>query len=129
MSNSANDMNATESMGPAGRLLADGEDLISLAEAASQLPRIDHKKVPISTVWRWVRYGLRGVYLEHVRIGRKVCTSHQALIRFFAELSTLDRKSPPPGQPGFTPKRRPISSRQRLRALREADAVLARAGI
>jgi len=129
MSNAANDMNMMESMGPAGRLVAEGEDLITLAEAARRLPKIDRKKICAGTIWRWCRFGLRGVELEYVRVGRKICTSQQALVRFFAELTALDRKGPSPSRAKFIPKRRPITSGRRLRALRDADDVLARAGI
>ena len=49
MSNAANDMNAMESMRPAGRLVGEGEDLITLAEAARRLPKIDRKKICAGT--------------------------------------------------------------------------------
>lgn len=104
-------------------------DLVTLAEAARWLPRIDGRKIAIPTLWRWCRRGLRGVHLEHVRVGRKVCTTHGALLRFFADLSALDRETPPPGRPPFPAKRRTITSKQRQRALAEADAVLRRARI
>lgn len=129
MSNAANDTNAVESIEAVGGLLAEGEDLITLAEGARRLPRIDGKKVCVCTIWRWCKRGLRGVRLEYVRVGRKICTSQPALRRFFAELSALDRQSPLTGRPKFLPKRNPITSRQRLRALAEADTVLERAGI
>jgi len=129
MSNAANETNATESIGPASRLVAEGEELITLAEAARRLPKIDGRKMCSGTIWRWCRFGLRGVWLEYVRVGRRVCTSQAALTRFFAELTALDSQIPPPGQVNFIPKRRPITSRQRLRALQEADAILEEAGI
>jgi hypothetical protein len=122
-------MNAVEQASTAGGLVAEGNELITLAEAARRLPRIDGKKVSVCTLWRWCRLGLQGVRLEYVRVGRKICTTHLALTRFFAELSDLDRQGPPPGRPKWLPKRKPISSKQRLRALEEADKVLARARI
>lgn len=122
MSNTTNDMNVTR-IGP-------DEPLITLAQAAELLPRIDQKKVPIGTIWRWCRRGLRGVCLEYVRVGRKICTTHVALLRFFTALSEIDRGA---GRRAFTPSpsipRKPISSRRRQKALAQADAVLARAGI
>jgi hypothetical protein len=44
-------------------------------------------------------------------------------MRFFAELSALDRQILPPGPPKSL-GRRPISSRQRQRSLADADRVL-----
>jgi len=117
---------------PAGESLVrrigpDG-DLVSLAELARRLPRIDGRKIHISSIVRWCRKGLRGTRLEYVRVGRKICTTHEALLRFFAELSALDRQTPPPRRPAFLGKR-PVTPKQRLRALQEADAVLERAKI
>ena len=36
------------------------QNLLTLAEAARQLPRIDGKKVALPTLWRWCRRGLKG---------------------------------------------------------------------
>jgi hypothetical protein len=105
------------------------EQLITLTEAARRLPRIDGRKVAVATLWRWARRGLRGARLEYVRVGRKICTTHEALMRFFAELSALDRQTPPPGRPSFLAGRKPVTSKQRLRALAEADEILERARI
>lgn len=104
-------------------------DLLTLAAAARRLPRIDGRKIAIPTIWRWCRKGLRGVHLKYVRVGRKICTTHEALLRFFSALSALDKQTPPLGRPSFLAKRRTITSKQRLRALAEADAVLKRARI
>ena len=114
----------------APQAFAPGQPLLTLAEAARRLPRINGKKVCVSTIWRWCRRGLRGVSLEHVRVGRKICTTHEALMVFFARLSELDKRIPPDttSQPRVL-RRRPITSRQRQRALAEADAILGRAGI
>lgn len=111
------------------RTIAEGRPLITLAEAARRLPKIDGRKICACTLWRWCRKGLRGVRLEYVRVGRKICLTHEALLRFFAELSELDKQTPPKGRPAFLPKRSPITIKQRLRALKEADEVLARARI
>ncbi len=106
------------------------EQLIGLAEAARHLPRVDGRKVAIGTVWRWCRRGLRGVFLEYVRVGRKVCTTRQAMLRFFSDLADLDDRVDPARcvKPTFI-KRTPITSRRRQQALAEADRVLERAGI
>jgi len=106
------------------------EELITLTEAARRLPKVDGKKVSVCTIWRWCRRGLRGERLEYVRVGRRICTSPKALQHFFAKLTKADERSPvdtrslPPGL-----KRPPITSKQRQKALAEADEVLRRAGI
>jgi len=110
--------------------ISPNEELLTLAEAARRLPKIDGRKVAISTLWRWCRKGLRGENLEYVRVGRKVCTSHEALLRFFNRLAELDERIPPDTRsrpPGL--KRSPITSKQRQKALAEADEILRRAGI
>ena len=112
------------------RRIGPNEELITLTEAAKHLPKVDGKKVSICTLWRWCRVGLRGMFLEYVRVGRKMCTTREALLRFFSELAELDdRIAPAIGSRPAGLKRLPLTSRQRQRALAEADAVLERAGI
>lgn len=126
-----------ERTGPAGRISPD-EELITLTEAAKRLPRLDGKKVSVCTLWRWCRVGMRDVFLEYVRVGRTICTTREAMLRFFSELASLDEHASPTERdklPSRLPrhflsrKRSPITSRQRQRALAEADAVLERARI
>ncbi|HUT58110.1 MAG TPA: DUF1580 domain-containing protein [Phycisphaerae bacterium] len=114
---------------PLARCLGPDEELITLAAAARRLPRIDGKKIAIPTIWRWCRRGLRGVRLQYTRVGRRICVSPSALSEFFSRLAELDERLPPPGRPAFLGKRTPITSRQRQRALAEADGILERAGI
>lgn len=38
------------------------EDLLSLAEAARTIPPIDGKRPHISSIWRWINVGIRGVH-------------------------------------------------------------------
>jgi len=124
MCNAASETNGIQ------RLIEPDEELIGLTEATRHLPKVDGKKVCVCTLWRWCRLGLRGVFLEYVRVGRKICTTREALLRFFSELADLDDRIPPVAgsrPPGL--KRLPLTSRQRQRALAEADAVLERAGI
>jgi hypothetical protein len=40
--------------------------------------------------FRWAKYGLRGIRLETIRIGGTLCTSRQAMERFFTRLAELD---------------------------------------
>ena len=66
------------------------EELLTLTEASKALPAVDGKRPHISTLWRWCRVGLGGVKLEYVRLGRRICTSRQALGRFAQSLADAD---------------------------------------
>jgi hypothetical protein len=68
------------------------ETLKSLSEAAKLLPRRRRGKRPHpSTLHRWATNGLRGEKLEVLRVGGTICTSEQALCRFFERLTKGDR--------------------------------------
>ena len=131
MSNAANQLSLPQRVqrhaGAAERRIGAGEQLITLTEATKLLPHVDGRKVAVCTLWRWCRRGLRGVFLEYVRVGRKICTTREALLRFFTDLAELDEQSPP--QPAPLSTRTPVTSRQRQRALAEAEAILQEAGI
>jgi len=64
--------------------------LIPISEVPPLLPRFGSKKIHKSTVWRWCSKGLKGVRLEHVKIGRRICTTRDALDRFFDSLAEKD---------------------------------------
>ena len=66
------------------------EQLLSLADAVKVVPAIDGRRPHISTIWRWCRRGLRGVRLEYVRLGHRVCTSREAIYRFAQRLAEAD---------------------------------------
>ena len=121
---------ATKQINRRERRIGPNEELITLTEAAKHLPKVDGKKVAVCTLWRWCRVGLSGMFLEYVRVGRKICTTREAMLRFFSDLADLDDFVSPDtwSQPRFL-KRSPITTRQRQRALAEADAVLEKAGI
>lgn len=106
------------------------QELVTLTQAAKWLPKVSGKKICVCTLWRWCRKGLRGVRLEYVRVGRKICTTRAAMLRFFSDLA--DRDDLVSGDTRSQPrvrKRSPITSRQRQRALAEADRILDGAGI
>ena len=72
------------------------------------------RKLAFSTLWRWTHTGIDGVKLETVRIGDTLCTSEEALKRFFC-------RTTPPAEQATTSaaeQRRP----DRARATRELDA-------
>jgi len=131
MSDAANQLSLPQRVqrhaGSAERRIGADEQLITLTEATKLLPEVDGRKPAVCTLWRWCRKGLRGMFLEYVRVGRKICTTREALLRFFTDLAELDEKASPSAPPLST--RTPVTSRQRQRALAEADRILEEAGI
>lgn len=70
------------------------EELITLGEATRYVPRRKGKRVHASSLWRWIRFGHRGILLEAIRTPAQWCTTRQAVQRFFARLADLDRPAP-----------------------------------
>lgn len=101
------------------------EELLSLTDAAKALPTIDGRRPHVSTIWRWCRRGVRGVRLEYVRLGHRVCTTREALGRFAQRLADADEK--PVEKTSTTPKRR--TAKQREHDIARASRELERAGI
>ncbi len=105
-----------------------GETILSLAQAADELPRRRRgRKTHVSTLYRWATAGCRGVRLETVQIGATRCTSREALQRFFERLSEpsqLGANVDSPSAPN--PARR--SPARRLRESERAGALLEKAG-
>ena len=58
-------------------------------------------RLNIATVHRWHRHGLGGVRLEGIKVGGVLCTSLEALQRFFDRLTGTS--SSPPTLPQSTP--------------------------
>ena len=70
----------------------DTEQVLSLREATQQLPRRRNGQRPhIATLYRWATEGLRGVHLETLQVGGTLCTSIEALQRFFERLGQQER--------------------------------------
>jgi hypothetical protein len=64
------------------------ESVFPLAESPRHVPaRRGGKRLHQSTAFRWAKHGLRGVRLETIRVGGTLCTSAEALQRFFDALS------------------------------------------
>ena len=78
------------------------------------------RKLHISTVFRWVRPGVRGVRLECIRFGGTLCTSEPALKRFLAALSANDPLCAPAAPPPPTPAARERAKRRAARELAQA---------
>ena len=112
------------------RRIGPDERLITLSDATKLLPKVNGKRPAICTLWRWCRKGLRGQFLDYVRVGRQICTTREALLRFFTNLAEIDERVEPGryAKPPFV-KGKPVTSRVRQRALAEADAILQEAGI
>jgi Protein of unknown function (DUF1580) len=107
-----------------------GESLITLAQAADELPRRRRgRKTHVSTLFRWTTSGCRGVVLESLQCGGTRCTSRQALQRFFERLSAPVQAGTVGGdlsQPGPIVGRRTLAQRQQAAA--EAGRKLAEMG-
>lgn len=63
------------------------ETVIRPRVAVRDYPRDEHgRKVHISTIYRHMTIGVRGVVLESIKTPR-LCTSREAIARFFLKLS------------------------------------------
>jgi Protein of unknown function (DUF1580) len=72
------------------------EDLLTLIDAAELLPRLRKgQPVHVSTLYRWISRGQKGVRLEALKIGRTLVTSREALQRFFERLSEAEGYAAP----------------------------------
>ena len=91
------------------------ENLITLAEAARLVPRRPSR----TSLWRWHKYGVRGVRLETVLIGGIRYTSLQAFARWIEATSKAADRAP---------ARRHLR-RKRRRQIEQAEAILDAAGI
>ena len=111
-------------------MLIDGIDsanLFPLVQLPDRLPaKPSGKAVAFSTVWRWVRFGQRGVKLKAVRIGQSLYTSDAWVSDFIAAIGTepgkLDRSSVAPDRPV-------VASPSRSRRVAEANAALDALGV
>jgi hypothetical protein len=92
------------------------EELLSLVEATKTIPPIDGKRPHASSLWRWASKGVRGVKLEHLRVGRRVVTTREALQRFFQAVA----EAPKPERPPLRRKLRGRTEKQRDRDIERA---------
>jgi hypothetical protein len=89
------------------------ETILPPAEATKEVPRRRGRKTHVSTLYRWMTSGCRGVVLESIQVGGTRCTSREALQRFFERLSGPDRAGPVGAHPSPIPDRRTLAQRQR----------------
>jgi hypothetical protein len=82
----------TSSLADSNKLVDSSEKMLSISQAARNLPAVRGKKSPHpNTLVRWARVGLRSksgkiVRLDIQRVGGTNCTSMAALQRFFDAL-------------------------------------------
>jgi hypothetical protein len=97
------------------------EEIRPLAKATKWLPTRREDRPPhASCLFRWARYGLRGEKLETIRVGGTLCTSRQALERFFARLAELDNPNADVARASIPARRQ----REIAEASRQAEAAL-----
>ena len=90
------------------------EKLIRLADVPT-LPWMPDGKPHLSTVYRWVTRGVRGRRLRTARVGNSVVTSERWVMEFAGLLDAPTAPVP--------------TTRQRQRAVSQAERELAEAGI
>ncbi len=73
------------------------ETLIPIGQVPQKLPpRPSGKSVHVTSVYRWINHGVRGVKLESLKVGGTTYTSTEALQRFAEGLSHPGNVSTPP---------------------------------
>ena len=71
------------------------EQTLTLPQAAKLLPRLRaDRKVHVSTLYRWIKRGVRGVRLEAAKIGRTCVTSREAIQRFVDRITAAPTAVP-----------------------------------
>jgi len=68
------------------------ESVLTLSEAARELPSLDGKRIHTSTLWRCCRKSIRGVWLEYVGFGGRLATSKEALVRFAEAITAAEQR-------------------------------------
>jgi hypothetical protein len=74
------------------------EHVFPVRELSKHVPRRrGGKRLAPSTGYRWAKYGVNNQRLETICVGGTLCTSREALQRFFESLSA--NRGPPPHPP------------------------------
>ena len=66
------------------------EKPLTLSQAARMLPELGGRPLHPSTIWRWCRKGVGGVKLEYCKIGRRIVTTKEAVVRFSNNVAEAD---------------------------------------
>src|SRR5262245_15324137 len=91
------------------------EHMLSISAAARATPGKPH----VSTLWRWINRGCRGVKLDALRVGGVRFTSKEALQRFAERVTAVANGQAIPTQ----------TAHQRKRSEAKADRILDAAGV
>jgi len=107
------------------------EKLLTLAEASRRLPAVDGRRVSLTTLWRWCTKGVGPVKvkLDHVRIGRRMCTTEEAVHRFMHECASAAVEFHRPEPPIKVVFPRGRTEKQRDAAIARAEADLEAMGM
>ena len=105
-------------------------NILTLAEAARLVPGRPH----VATIFRWCRYGCRGVRLDYSRMGRRMLTTREALERFGNALAALDEQEDAARAANracqaVAPIVKSRTKSQRQRAIEKAEAECTAAGL
>ncbi len=101
----------------------DTQTLLTFAEATKTLPRVNGKRIHVSTLYRWYSTGVKGVKLRCAGCGRRLLVSREALQEFMVAVAAVGpvrrvRRTTPSTPPkGRTPQ-------QRERDIEKAEAYL-----
>jgi hypothetical protein len=105
------------------------ERLITLRQyCAKRPPGRNGRPMSLSTAYRQVFHGVRGVPLEHVRFGGHIYTSEEAVQRFVTRLTEL-RGPPRPDRPADVSPHPAAPNPASRKAAERAGRELAKRGI
>ena len=74
------------------------EEVFTLPTATRYVPQLNGRTPHASTLWRWCRKGVQGIHLEYIKVGGTICTSKEALSRFFNAVAEADEENFPPSR-------------------------------
>jgi hypothetical protein len=69
------------------------EKYLTLMQAAELIPTGTGKPPSLPTMHRWIFRGCDGVFLKHLRFGKRLYTTEQYLREFSEALANVDRDS------------------------------------
>jgi Protein of unknown function (DUF1580) len=98
-------------------MLTHDAGLINLNDVRELLPN----RPNVATVFRWCLRGIRGVRLEHVRVGRRIMTTADALDRFLADVTAAHDAPPAERAARRSSVRRRPGRRSEARRQRDLD--------
>ena len=105
------------------------DDLLTLTDAAKVLPPLGGRRIHPSTLWRWCRRGCRGIKLDYVRLGHRMCVSRDALDQFSRQLAEQDEHLKRGAPPVISHTAKGRRGKLRERQIANAKKRLAAAGI